>query len=462
MPEAEKHGESQERLSPTTNRGGIISAVHADTIAEDLELQPGDAVLQINGIVLRDIIDYRFAVADEQIDLLVHTQRDGEVVYEIEKDADDDLGIEFADPLFNRIRICNNACTFCFVTQMPRGLRQTLYVRDDDYRLSFLYGNFITLTNLSEADWQRIANQHLSPLYISVHASDPAVRARLLGKTQVPDVIEQIRRLGRAGIQVHTQIVACPGINDGNVLHQTIQDLAALYPVVQSIAVVPVGITRYRFTQMSSALSDAPLRCYEPPEAANMVDMLLSSSKQYHRRLGVNLVYPGDEFFLLSDRNIPPETFYDGYPQYFNGVGMTRDFLDRWNQVQHTLPACLPVPVHSALVCGILIAPVVQHMVDRLQQVGQLTVTLVPVVNHFFGETVTVSGLLTGQDVSTALGASDNAYQHAVLPRTMFDHTGTRTLDEYTPQHIADMTGRTVSLAGSPEEIVDYVRNMCP
>jgi Fe-S oxidoreductase, related to NifB/MoaA family len=238
--------EYQPDLKRITGGGGEIAAVAPGSIAAELGLQPGDVVLAVGDLRLRDVIDYRFAIAEETIELLVR-RGDEEFIYEIEKDPDDDLGIEFVEPLFDRLRTCNNKCPFCFLTQMPKGLRRSLYLKDDDYRLGFLYGNFVTFTNLTEADWQRIEQQRLSPQYISVHATDRALRAVLLGKPDVPDVLEQIRRLGRIGVTVHTQIVALPQINDGEALHQSIRDLAALYPIVQTIAVVPVGLTKYRF-----------------------------------------------------------------------------------------------------------------------------------------------------------------------------------------------------------------------
>lgn len=498
--------EYQPDLKNITGEGGIISQVQPGSIAEELGLQPGDIVQAVNEVRLRDVIDYRFAIAEEQIELLVRSG-DGDIVYEIEKDPDEDLGIEFTEPLFDRLRTCNNKCPFCFLTQMPKGMRKTLYLKDDDYRLSFLYANFVTLTNLSEADWQRIEQQHLSPMHVSIHATDRALRAVLLGKTDVPDVLEQIRRLGAAGIEVHTQVVACPGLNDGPALQRTVEDLAALFPTVQSIAVVPVGLTKYRFNRKQpqtiraaiqvhetpdwidtnwerqplwnesaqngtgqpaldaadlgfcarlGAATDVPLRCYTPEEAAQVIERLLPYSERYRRELDLNLVYPSDEFYLLCGREVPPASFYDGFPQYSNGVGMTRDFLDTWATARRRLPARLPQPARVALVCGTLIAPTMQPLVERLNQIEGLEVRLLPMVNHFFGETVTVSGLLMGQDLVPLLRGSDCT--HAVLPRVMFDHTGTRTLDEYSPQQIAAETGLAIDLAAAPDELVQYVR----
>jgi NifB/MoaA-like Fe-S oxidoreductase len=522
--------EYQPDLKQITGAGGVIASVAPGSIAEELGLQPGDVVCAVGEQRLRDVIDYRFAISEERIELLVR-RGDEETIYEIEKDPDEDLGIAFVEPLFDRLRTCNNKCPFCFLTQMPKGLRRSLYVKDDDYRLGFLYGNFVTLTNLTEEDWQRIEAQHLSPMYVSIHATDRALRAVLLGKPDVPDVLAQIRRLGALGITVHTQIVALPGLNDGAALHQSIRDLAALHPIVQTIAVVPVGLTKYRFegkrpqsihaairihetpewidanwerqplwevASKSAALAnderrtmnderadvdgssfamqrsslaqelgycarqivaaDVPLRCYRPAEAARLIDALEPYQARFRRTLGVGLVYPSDEFYLLCGREVPPAAAYDGMPQYSNGVGMTRDFLDGWARARRRLPARLPQPTELTLVCGTLIAPVLQRVVNHLNRIANLHVRLLPVVNRFFGETVTVSGLLMGQDVVPELKA--NGAQRALLPRVMFDHSGTRTLDEYTPERIAAEAGAVVAVVGEPAELVRYVRSL--
>jgi len=500
--------EYQPNLKNITGNGGTISKILPGTIAEELGLQPGDAVIAVGDLRLRDVIDYRFATAEEHIELLVRQQGE-ERTYTIEKDPDEDLGIEFVEPLFDRLRTCNNKCPFCFLTQMPKGMRKTLYLKDDDYRLSFLYGNFVTLTNLKEEDWQRIEEQHLSPMYISIHATDRALRAVLLGKADVPDVLEQIKRFGSLGIPVHTQIVSCPGLNDGDALHQSIRDLAALYPTVQSIAVVPVGLTKYRFNGKApqtikaairvhetpdwidtnwerqplwseatkqaannAAISDAlgfcarlgaatevPLRCYTSEEAARVIDLILPYSDHYQAELGHPLVYPSDEFYLLAKREFPNADFYGGYPQYSNGVGMTRDFIDEWKRVERRLPESLPQKTKLALLCGTLIEPVLAQVVERLNQIGNLEARLVPVTNVFFGETVTVSGLLMGQDVLEVLRSlAAEGFERALLPRVMFDHSGTRTLDEYTPERLSSESGLQIAQAGTPSEVLRYLK----
>lgn len=503
--------EYQPDVKRITGQGGVIAAVAPGSLAARSGLRPGDVVVAVDGQALRDVIDYRFAIAEEDIELLVRSG-DTERSIRIKKDPDEDLGIEFVEPLFDRLRTCNNKCPFCFLTQMPRGFRKTLYVKDDDYRLSFLYGNFVTLTNLTEADWERIAQQRLSPLYVSVHATDPFWRAVMLGKRDVPDVRAQIRRLGSLGIEVHTQIVACPGVNDGEVLRQTITDLIALYPTVQSVAVVPVGLTKLRFdgkrpSSLKAAIQvhetpewidatwerqplwdstgtsvgwqpngdpvpshdpglgfcarlaaadDIPLRCYTPDEAAAVIDLIEPFGARCRAELGITFVYASDEFYLLAGRPVPPADYYDGMPQYSNGVGMVRDFLDLWAKARRRLPNRLPQATSLAIVCGTLIAPIMEHVVTRLNRIEGLTARVVPVTNAFFGPTVTVSGLLTAQDVAPALRAS--ACTRALLPRVMFDYRGERTIDDWSPQRIAAASGVAVALAGDPDDIVRYIR----
>src|SRR5579859_2171049 len=330
--------EYQPDLKQINGSGGMVAEIAPRSIAAAIGLQPGDVLVTMNDRQLRDVIDYRFFSAEEHVDLRVR-RADQDLLFAIDKDIDEDLGIDFVEPLFDRVHTCNNKCPFCFLTQMPRGLRKSLYLKDDDYRLGFLYGNFVTLTNLHESDWQRIEEQHLSPMYISTHATDQALRSVLLGKLDVPDVRQQIRRCAELGIMVHTQIVAIPGLNDGPALHQSIRDLAALYPTVQTIAVVPVGLTRFRFSgkapqSIRAAIkvhesadwinqnwerqplwdetiasdstlaadlgqcarqivaADVPLRCYTPAEAAAVLDLIEPYRRRFREQLDVSLVYP--------------------------------------------------------------------------------------------------------------------------------------------------------------------------
>lgn len=515
--------EYQPDVKQITGEGGLIAAVAPGSIAEGLGLRPGDTLVAVGEQRLRDVIDYRFAIAEERLTLRVRAASGDERVVALEKDPDEDLGLEFSEPLFDRLRTCNNKCPFCFLTQMPKGFRKTLYLKDDDFRLSFLYSNFVTFTNLSEDDWQRIERQRLSPMHISVHATDPFWRAIMLGKKDVPDVREQIRRLGAMGVEVHTQIVACPGANDGEVLRQSIEDLAALYPVVQSIAVVPVGLTKFRFDgrrpstiraaikvhetpdwidtnwerqplwegdqetrgqrdketrlllspslplspspvhdpelgfcSRLGAATDIPLRTFNGEEAARVIDLIEPVGARLRDERGMTFVYPSDELYILAGRPTPPAEHYDDMPQYSNGVGMVRDFLDMWARARRRLPARLHRPTSLAIVAGTLVGPMMAQVAARLSKVEGLTARALPVENRFFGEMVTVSGLLTAQDVIPALRASGCA--RALLPRVMFDYKGERTIDDYTLPRIAEESGVPVALAGDPDELARYVR----
>jgi putative radical SAM enzyme (TIGR03279 family) len=457
---------------------GVVAAVAEGSIAERKGVRPGDQMVSINGHVLRDVIDYRFYGAEEELEIIV--ERDGQRwVFHVERSYDEDLGIEFTAPTFDGIRRCNSQCAFCFIAGMPKGMRPSLYVRDDDYRYSFLFGNFVTLTNLTEGDWQRLAEQRLSPLYVSVHATDLALRRRILGNPAAPDAMGQLQRLGELGIQLHTQIVLMPGLNEGPALAQTVADLATLHPTVQSIAIVPVGLTRYH---------RCDLRPYRPDEAGPILDQISAWQRKYRSQHGLNLVYASDEWYLLADHEVPSAQAYDGFPQLENGVGLTRVFLDEWEETRFrvwdsTLNLSLP-PDHSpaasgvdcgprrakssdgikvrkiALVCGTLIAPVLEEIAAEFGQLTGLTVEVIPVVNGFFGPTVTVSGLLTGQDVMAALQqrtleGRDDLGDVVFLPRTMLDAAGEVTLDDMTPLEIGARLGMRVEIAGAMGELVE-------
>ncbi len=503
--------EYQPNLDNIKGSGGVVTRVIAGTVAADLGMQVGDVVVAINELVLRDVIDYRFAAAEPQLEL--HVMRgDEHLCFAVAKDVDADLGLEFSEPLWDRLRTCNNKCPFCFLTQMPKGFRKTLYLKDDDYRLSFLYGNFVTLTNLKDDDWRRIDEQRLTPMYVSVHATDRALRAILLGKADVPDVLADIRRLGEMGIEVHTQFVVCPGLNDGAVLRESIEALAALHPVVQTIAAVPVGLTKFRFTgkapqsiraaiqvhetadwidtnwerqplwsdpatlpalttppaaselgfcarSADNITTDIPLRTFGRAEAAAVIALLEPYQQRFRKELGYGLVYPSDEFYLLAEQPLPPAHMYDAYDQIENGVGMVRKFQDDWERIRHKLPLRVRGPRRVVVATGTLAAPVLGPLVERINRIPGIEATLVPVVNEFFGETVTVAGLLMGADVVAQLRPHTPA-DLVVLPRVMFDHSGTRTLDEYSPARIADELGATVLLGRDPDDLVRAIKSL--
>jgi putative radical SAM enzyme (TIGR03279 family) len=380
-----------------TAKGGEIVAVAEGSRSHILGIKPGDRLLSINRQPLRDVLDYRFLAAEEE--LLLELEREGKSLQlTMTKEWAEDPGIEFSSFTFDGIRRCNNRCFFCYVDGLPPEARPSLRIKDDDYRHSFLFGNFITLTNLRREDWWRLAEQRLSPLYVSIHTTDPELRRQMLGNPRAPDIREQLRRLERLRIRVHGQVVLCPGANDGETLARTVADLAALYPTVQSLAVVPVGITRYhpgKLPQVDRRLAQA------------VVERAGSWQREHRRRLGVSFVYLADELYFLAGAELPSARSYDGFPQYQNGVGMTRMLLEEWERVKRgrklTRQRRWDRGLRLTLVCGALISPILSPIISELNALGELSLRLVPVENRFFGSTVTVSGLLAGRDVIQAL-----------------------------------------------------------
>ena len=431
-------------------QGGVVSAVEPAGLAAQMGLCPGDVILAVNGHPLRDVIDFRFYSAEDEIELRV--RRDGqEFTLTGLRAYGQPVGVEFVHPTFDvDIRRCNNKCAFCFVTQSPRGMRRTVYIKDDDYRYSFLFGHFVTLTNLDEEDWERIEEQHLSPLYVSVHATELDLRRKLLVRQTAPDVLEQLRWLGERHVEVHTQIVLIPGLNDGLHLERSLSDLCCLFPTVRSVSVVPIGLTRYH---------PGTMRTYRPDEAAPILDQIEPWRERCRRELGVTFVYPSDEWYLLAERPVPPTAEYDSFGQLENGVGMVRQFLDEWEQVKSQISNLKSQKV--TLVCGELAAPVLRRVVDELNALAGSEVCVVPVVNHWYG-VVTVSGLLTGRDVVEQLRGVVGSLpgEAALLPRVMFDNSGQVTLDDMTPAQIQAALGVPVTIAQHPGEMLAALRTV--
>ena len=426
----------------TTPRGGRISNVLPESLGAEIGLEPGDLLLAINGHPLRDQIDYRFYGAEEELVLLV--ERDGQHHrLEVERDYDEALGLEFDEPVFDGMRLCQNHCPFCFIQQMPRGMRRSLYLHDDDYRYSFLLGNFVTLTNLEERDWQRIAEQRLSPLYVSVQATDLATRRRMLGNPTAPDIVAQLERLGKLGIQVHAQIVLVPGMNDGPILQQSVESLMALWPTVQTLAVVPVGLTRYH---------RGTLRVLDGREAGAVLDLAESLWPALQAERDATWLYPSDELYLLAERPIPSAAIYDDPAQQENGVGLVRLLLDDWAEARNDLDEWPWTGRRLTWVSGTLIAPTLLAIADELSGLTGTPIEVAPVANRFFGEHVTVSGLLTGGDVIAAL--SGRALEQVVLPRAMFDAAGELTLDDMTPADLTRELGAPIMMANEISGVI--------
>lgn len=379
-------------------QGAVIREVMPESIAEELELKPGDRLLRLNGQPLDDFI--RFLTLSSESEIVLEVEKSSGVieVIEFEKDPDEPLGLSFEGLIYDGIRVCKNNCLFCFVHQLPRGQRPTLYVKDDDYRLSFLQGCYITLTNLTEKDWQRIEELHLSPLYISVHATDPEVRCRLIGSPKAGEILSQLKRLIAAGVTVHTQAVLCPGINDGEILERTIEDLVALAPGVASLAVVPVGLTAHREKLF-------PLKGFSRDGAAKVLQIVHRFQQELLPKLGTRFVFAADEWYLAAVEPLPPEPAYEGYPQLDNGVGLLQWFYSEFEEVfQDILPRLSQMQMHLTVVTGHSAQGLWQDIAERFaKDCPGIRLSVLPVTNRFFGETVTVAGLLGGKDLMEAI-----------------------------------------------------------
>ncbi len=410
-----------------------VRGVESGSLAERAGFAGGDRIARVNGEPVGDLID--FQVASSEPRLRFEVEREGQVYeLEVERRGGEPLGFDFDEM---RLRRCNNKCVFCFLHQMPGGMRRSLYFEDDDYRLSFLHGSYVTLTNVREEDLRRIVDQGLTPQYVSVHATDPALRKRLLGRKRgTVSILERIDYLARSGIEMHTQIVLCPGWNDGEHLERTLSDLEGFYPSVRSVALVPVGLTRFR-----SHLPELQ------PVTPDLAERYLADAERWGERcareLGERFVYPGDELFLLVGRLPPPAGYYDAFPQIENGIGMVRTFLDCWERERATVRGEVERPLHLALVTGRLASRFLIPMVDDLDSSEGLQVDVVVVDNDFFGPGITVSGLLSGRDMAKALRGGP--WGLAVLPPNAVNGDGV-TLDDLTVAEIEAAAGMPVTV----------------
>ncbi|MEB3354545.1 MAG: TIGR03279 family radical SAM protein [Cyanobacteriota bacterium] len=390
--------------SPRLPQPAVVATVEPGSIGEELGFQPGDRLLSINGQRPRDLIDLQFLVGEEELVLEVEDPGGTRHTVELEKDLDEGLGLGFTEALFDGLKQCNNACPFCFIDQQPPGKRRSLYLKDDDYRLSFLYGSYLTLTNLSEADWRRIETQRLSPLYVSVHATEPELRSRLLVNPRAGLLLEQLAWFQQRDLQIHAQVVVCPGLNDGAALERTLRDLAGFaggdWPAVLSVAVVPVGLTRFR------PPGDG-LVSVDRATARAVIALVESLQAEFQQRLGSRFAWLSDEWYLIAGLLLPPRASYEDLPQQENGVGSIRAFLEELDRATAELPVRVERPRRLSWVVGQLVAEALAPVVQRLNAVQGVELILHGLPSPYWGQEQVVTGLLTGADLLTGLEGQD-------------------------------------------------------
>lgn len=426
----------------------IISKVLPQSIGEEMELTPGDELISINGQVIEDVFDYHYLVDDDYLELLVRKENGEEWELEIEKDYEEDLGIEFENSLMDEYRSCRNNCIFCFIDQMPEGMRETLYFKDDDSRLSFLQGNYVTLTNMSDHDIDRIIQYHLAPINISFQTTNPQLRCKMLNNRFAGDIFPKVQRLYEAGIEMNGQVVLCKGINDGEELERTIKDLTRYLPHLKSVSIVPVGLSKYRDGLY-------PLEPFNKEDAEKVLDTVHQWQEKLYPEYGLHFIHCSDEWYILAERELPREDQYDGYLQLENGVGMLRLLEEEVKEaLLHSGEESVKRQVSIAT--GRLAAPFIRKNVELVANVYKdLEVEVFPIRNDFFGEMITVSGLITGQDLIAQL-KNQKLGERLLIPCNMLRAGENVFLDDITVETVEKELGVPVVVVD--EDGASFVR----
>lgn len=415
------------------NTNNIISKVYKDSIADELGIEVGDLLISINGEPIHDIIEYRFLLSDEYLELEIQKQNREVYIYEIEKDYDDDLGIEFTNPIIDKAKSCRNKCVFCFIDQLPKGMRETLYFKDDDSRLSFLQGNFVTLTNMSEEDINNIIKYRISPINISVHTTNPELRKTMIKNKFAGNLYSIMERLAEAQIQMNCQIVLCPGYNDKKELERTVSDLAKLYPYVNSVAAVPVGITKHRDHLPN-------LEIFNKQTAGETIDQVEKLHHKYLKELGTRFIFLSDEFYIMANRKLLNYDEYEGFIQFENGVGMIskfereiKDYLENLSKDYKSKIKKVSIATgHSAYEFMCEMAKCIMEKCPNVQ------IDVYKIINNFFGDTITVSGLVTATDIIDQLKDKDLG-ETLYIPRSMLKADEEIFLDNITLEEISNI-----------------------
>lgn len=375
----------------------IVSRIKEDSIATELGIEIGDEILSINGEEIEDIFDYQFLCENEYIEVLLKKPDGEEWFLEIDKDEDEDLGVVFENGLMDEYRSCSNKCIFCFIDQMPKGMRETLYFKDDDARLSFLQGNYVTLTNLSDNDIDRIIRYNLSPINISFHTTNPELRCKMLNNRFAGEALKKAKKLADAGLTLNGQIVLCKSINDGEELERTLKDLYGLAPQLQSLSIVPVGLTKFRDGLF-------PLETFDSNDAAKLIKRIKKWQDKAYKEYGIHWVHLSDEWYINANVELPKEEDYDGYLQIANGVGTIRSMYNEVMEELNAISGENPLSETLSMITGTLAYPYVKRMCEEIEQrFPQKKINVYAINNYFFGETITVTGLLTGGDITNQL-----------------------------------------------------------
>lgn len=404
----------------------VIERIKEGSIAEELNIEAGDVLLSINGNKVKDIIDYKYLISDEYIEVEIE-KKSGEVwLFEIEKEFDEDLGIEFTNPLIDKAKSCRNKCMFCFIDQLPKGMRETLYFKDDDSRLSFLQGNFITLTNMSDEEIDRIIKYRISPINVSVHTTNPELRIKMLRNKNAGKIMTILKKFKEAGLKVNCQIVLVKDVNDGLELERTLNDLSSLYPSICSVAVVPVGLTKYR--------ENLPkIEPFNKESAAIVLNQIIRKQNELLKKIGTRFVFASDEFYVMADYPIPHYHEYEGFPQIENGVGLIRNFEHEVDKELKNINNNKNLNKSYIIATGTLAYDFMLGIKDKiLSKFNNLNLEIVPIENRFFGKLITVSGLITGQDLLHALTKyKDIVIDGIIIPKNMLRKDTEVFLDDF-------------------------------
>lgn len=430
-----------------------VKEVEEGGIAWELGVEPGDVLLQINKHVIEDVFDYHYYVNDEELLVLIRKPNGEEWELEIEKEYEDDLGITFESGLMDEYRSCRNKCMFCFIDQMPPGMRETLYFKDDDSRLSFLQGNYITLTNMSDHDVERIVQYHLEPINVSIHTTNPELRCKMLHNRFAGDALKKIQTLYEGGITMNGQIVLCKGINDGEELERSIRDMVKWMPNLQSVSVVPVGMTKFREGLY-------PLEPFQKEDAREVLGIIHKWQDKIYKECGTHFIHAGDEWYLLAEMEVPEEERYDGYLQLENGVGMMRLLLNEFEEGFQKL-AGDDKERHTSLATGKLAYPFIKRMAERLtEKYPNLDMHVYCIRNDFFGETITVAGLITGRDLKAQL-TGQQLGDRLLLPVSMFRNEEDVFLDDMTISQLEEaLQVRIDVVKSSGQDLIDAILQM--